>query len=530
MSVSDLGRLHGRYIDLSNRFKAAWTFHQFLQGLQKITLDGSLGSYSNDFQGIYNGLKEVSQNLNASTMGKALPQMEMVDRQLAAITKALVAEDERVGPALLRQFFQRVKNYDDNILTQLLKFYLFAFPSHPWGPDQLDKADFLVTKIGEESQGPQGPYLLRDRAKIRPVLSGLWQLVDHQGAGEGEIQNALAQIESIRGAIGRVTTFDDLTDQGLIKRSRQLKHSLGALFFEPEILLAVIETNLLLRNAVAKLYRQEERRIITDYQQIFELEKEVAVDTRLDQQLSEFHQRVERFENQLQSSDISVDEIAGLRQQVRELMPRLSGPGGGNDALDETNPVLDRSQLAGLEAALGRAEAAQYQSRGGSPVADANVAGVHPHLTSVFGEIIDALEGSDDGGPTRAVVVAPAIFSYRLEPREITAFRRLRGSEPADKDHERFILEAAALRSRIQGEVEEIRGILDDSAITREAPVYGRSRLTTSLAGLFQHRFDHLIDQAIVYGDLEEARHLQVLRMRLTREGAGLWLLVNKPY
>lgn len=529
MSVSDLGRLHTRYIDLSNRFKAAWTFHQFLQGLQKITLDGSLGSYSNDFQSIYTGLKDVSQNLNASTMGKALPQMEMVDRQLGAIFRSLVVEDERVGPALLRQFFQRVKNYDENILTQLLKFYLFAFPNHPWTPDQIDKADFLATKMGEEAQGPQGPFLLRDRSKVRPVLHGLWQLVPQEGIDQGAVHDALARIEALRGAIGRVATFDDLTQQNLIKRNRQLKHSLGAMFFEPEILIAVIETNLLLRNAVSKLYRQEERRIITDYQQIFELEKEVAVDNRLDQQLSEFHQRVQRFENQIQSSDISVEEVANLRQQVRELMPRLSGQGGGNESLDETNPVLDRGRFADLRVPAESSPAAADEladTTGGR----SRVGGVHAHVAEAYAELMEALGSSDAAAPPRAVAVMPALFPYRLEPREIIAYRRLRGAEPGDPEHERFILEAAALRIRIQNEVEEIRGILDDSAVTKEAPVYGRARLTTSLAGLYQHRFDHLLDQAVVYGDIDEARHLQVLRMRLTREGAGLWLLVNKPY
>jgi hypothetical protein len=522
MSVSDLGRLHTRYIELSNRFKAAWTFHQFLQGLQKITLDGSLGSYANDFQAIYNGLKDVSQNLNTASIGRALPQMEMVDRQLSTITRSLISEDQKVGPALLRQFFQRVKNYDDNILTQLLKFYLYVFPTHPWSPDQVDKADFLATKVGEEAQGPQGPYLLRDRAKVRPVLAGLWQLVQRDGLDEGQIHDALAQLEAMRGAIGRVASFDDLTGQSVIKRYRQFKHGLGAVFFEPEVLLSIVETNLLLRNAVAKLYRQEERRIITDYQQIFELEKEVAVDNNLDLQLSEFHQRVERFENQLQQSDFSVDDVANLRQQVRELMPRLSGR-TEEDPLDQTNPVLGGGSVRGAGAPV-RSVTQVGPPPTGQPT------GVHAHIQDAFERILEALSGTDDVTPPRAVAVSPAIYPYRLEPREIRAFRRLRGVEPGDHEHERFVLQAAALRSRIQEEVDEIRGILDDSSVTREAPVYGRARLTTALASQFERHFDHLVDQAVIRGELEEAQHLLVLRMRLAREGAGLWLLVNKPY
>ena len=71
MTVQELTVVHQRYIDLSDRFRAAWTFHQFLQGLQKIFLESAPGRYPADFQGLYNTLKDVSQNLNASEIVRA---------------------------------------------------------------------------------------------------------------------------------------------------------------------------------------------------------------------------------------------------------------------------------------------------------------------------------------------------------------------------------------------------------------------------------------------------------------------------
>ncbi|HSN87353.1 MAG TPA: hypothetical protein VL025_11380, partial [Thermoanaerobaculia bacterium] len=65
-TVQELGALHRRYADISNRFRAGWTFHQFLQSLGKSLLQRSEDPYSTDFQDLYASLKEISQSLNAS--------------------------------------------------------------------------------------------------------------------------------------------------------------------------------------------------------------------------------------------------------------------------------------------------------------------------------------------------------------------------------------------------------------------------------------------------------------------------------
>ena len=131
----------------------------------------------------------------------------------------------------------------------------------------------------------------------------------------------------------------------------------------------------------------------------------------------------------------------------------------------------------------------------------------------------------------KVAAFSPELFPYRLEPREVVAFRRLgRQEDGSNRDLESFLLWAAALRSRTQEEIEEIRGILDDTAVTRDAPVFERAKLTARLADLFVHRFDHEIAQTVLAGGAgEEARELQVLKMRLVRESAGLWLLIYKP-
>src|SRR3954469_18359779 len=114
-TVQELSVLHRRYSDLSHRFRAGWTFHQFLQSLGKSALRQVDDDFSSDFQNLYSGLKEVSQNLNASEGERMRSRLDIIDRRLTELMATLDDEDTRVTPDLLRQFFRRVKTYDEKI-------------------------------------------------------------------------------------------------------------------------------------------------------------------------------------------------------------------------------------------------------------------------------------------------------------------------------------------------------------------------------------------------------------------------------
>jgi hypothetical protein len=143
--------------------------------------------------------------------------------------------------------------------------------------------------------------------------------------------------------------------------------------------------------------------------------------------------------------------------------------------------------------------------------------------------MVEVLEGTDREAPPKSVTVLREVFPLRLEAREVTAYRRLSSNRPVDRELEQFVLESAALRQRINEEAEEIMGLLDESAVTRDAPVFSRARQTNRLADSFVQRFQHFMDQAIQDGNFAEAQGLQLLRMRLIRDFSGLWLLVNRP-
>ncbi|HEY7215322.1 MAG TPA: hypothetical protein VIC28_11865, partial [Thermoanaerobaculia bacterium] len=258
-TVQELSVLHRRYADTSHRFRAGWTFHQFLQSLAKTLLQHVEDPHSTEFQDLYNGLKEISQNLNASESEKVRHRLEAIDRRLTELIGALDAEDTKVTPDLLRQFFRRVKNYDEKILSQLVKFYLYVQRDGSWPEDRLDKVDFLLARLAEEVDDRTGELVLRSHGRLNEIFQGLWGQVGAEPPGDQVVEERRADIDALRHEMNEVENLDRLNDGGLIRRYRALKHSLGRLYFHPELLLAVQETNLVFKNRIQKLYRQEEQ-------------------------------------------------------------------------------------------------------------------------------------------------------------------------------------------------------------------------------------------------------------------------------
>jgi hypothetical protein len=459
-TVQELTVLHRRYSDLSHRFRAAWTFHQFVQSLEKSVLQRSSRDYSADFQMLYNELKEVSQNLNASENDRLRAKLDWLDRRLEELISALEAEDSKVAPYFLRQFFRRVKNYDEKILTQLVKFYVYVQEGREWAPDRLDKVDFLLTRLSEE-ENDSGVLVVRDSRRLTEIFQGL--------------------------------------------------------FFEPGLALAVQEANLGLKARIAKLYRQEERRIVSEYQRVFELEREVPVDGELDGELMEFRLEIERFEKQLQRDELRLDDLAQIRLRVRSLLPRLTAAHG-----------VGRTGNTG-SIRLGAADTGEYAA-----VALAHVRGTQNDLLGEHYErVVAALRETNPEMRPESVVLMPDLFPLRLEPREVVAYRRLFQPTECDRELEQFLLEAAALRVRINEEAQEITGILDETSVTGDAPVYGRARQTVRLADSYVWRFHHVLEDTLLLsgeGDQAEGRQINLLRMRLMRDYSGLWLLAYKPF
>lgn len=507
MSVQELNRVHRRYIRISNHFKSAWTFHQFVQGLRKTFPETGPSEYVADFQGLYGDLKQVSQNLAETTVEPAGRQLDQVRRGMAPTVQSLLASDDAVSPSLLRQFFQRVKNYDDKILTQLLKFYLYSQEGETWNFDRLDKADFLCTKLLTELNDPHETFVLRDQTSVRETVQGLWVALNAQPTPETELAHVAEELLALRQEISATESIDGLHQHKTVERYRDLKHSLGSRFFEPRILLKIMQTNLVLKNHIHRIYKRDEQRIVAEYQQVFELQRDVPIDVQLGEELDEFREAVERFEKQLQGDDVKLKEVAGLRAKVRRLVPKLSPP-------DDSSGYVP---LVELEEGHGREDR------------EPALPGIEDQLTEPYlQQIVEALEDTNPTADAKRIALQPELFSLGVGPREIKAYRRLYGGTKCDRIMEQHVLNSCALRARIEQDVEEIKGILDDSAVTQEAPIFQQARQTCAAADQFLRRIEHYIQRLVLLDDCREARSLVRLKMRLMRAYSGLWLLVYR--
>jgi hypothetical protein len=144
--------------------------------------------------------------------------------------------------------------------------------------------------------------------------------------------------------------------------------------------------------------------------------------------------------------------------------------------------------------------------------------GLEQHVRLVAPPTTGEFAGTAGGSPAAPLQLVLALGgSLAMQPEGDTAT-------------EKFLLEAAALRMKMNEEAAEITEILDETAVTRDSPVFERARRTTKLADGYVQRFGHLVDGAMRAGQFPEAQQLQLLRMRLIRDYSGLWLLVSRPF
>lgn len=511
MTTPDIAVLHRRYVDLASRFKSAWTFHQFLQGIQKFFTEVEIGRYPSDFQEIHATLKSIADNLNSGDGERLERQLDQVERQLAQMTGILAATDTRVSASLLRQFFDRVKNFDEQILAQMVRFYLANSPDGSLGGERQDKLDFLVSKLSEEMDRVTGLYVLRDRTRLRELFEGFWGVLAGIEIDAATLSRRRAQVDEFRRELTNLGSFEALTGSGFIQRYRDLKHEMGRYLFHPELLAAIVETNLAVKNKVRQYYRSEEQRILDESNRILELEGEVGSDAPLAAEISDLRQSMENLERSQQRDNVKLGELAMLRRQVGELAPRLEA------RRDQKVSVAD---LGGSSTPVG-VRASTVAAGAASPARSVAA----PHLQ----EILEALDATDAKDDPKAVALSRDVYHLRLEPREVVAYRNLHVKQSGDFEVESFLLDAAALRLRINQEAAEIAELLDETAVTKDAPVFERARATTRAADAVVQRFSSVIDVAVQDGNFVEAQQLQLLRMRLIRDYSGLWLLVNRP-
>ncbi|HSN69708.1 MAG TPA: hypothetical protein VLV48_10710 [Thermoanaerobaculia bacterium] len=510
MSVAEIGLLHARYVRLSDKFKAAWTYHQFASGVFKNLLQGEL-PYRVDFQALYDEIRRASDVIQSAASTSAGPMMDRADQQLQRAFPELLRADQAISASVLRRFFDGLKRQDEKILFNIIKFYLYA--GLGTSGDERDKLDFLFTRVGEDFVEERGEYSPKDTLELRKQFQGLVGVRPSPVASQDEMIRMIKAIRSVREEIQNVETFEQLTQADLLGRARAVKESLGEHFLLPDVLLAVVECNITAKNKFSRLYADEEKGILEESSRLLANEDAIArgfgeSNPDLLQEMERFKQAKQQFDDSRARHDVKHVVITRLKASMNNILAQLDR--GLEPSADETEEVPDAFLL--------EIERADSVSR---------IFGDDPFLAPYLGRIVQALEPLDQTASLEKLAQTGPAAALRLEPWEIGAFQKLYfGRGESDQD-EVFLLymRAAALRTRIEEQATRLSG--HGTGSPPDAAFLGAVKASLDSAKQLDLQFKDFLHEGVNLSNPRDLHRLYRSRLRLLRAFSGLWLIYD---
>jgi len=515
VSVVEVGAQHARYVRAADRFKSIWTYHQFATGVFKNFL-GSPPPYRADFQHIYDDIKGVAGKLNEAQLPNAITALDTIEIALTRASRILLIADEAIGPSLLRRFFEKLKQQDDAIIHHIIKFYFYADAIEG---DRRDKLDFLFTRIGEDFMVERNEFVSRESLEFRERLIALVSVLRAADALRDEVVRLIIAIRSMRDEILQVKTFDELTERHLLKNTRTFKHRVGDLYFNPDVLLAIIELNVVTKNRFLSLYEIEEQRILEDSQKL--MEHGVAIernfgDTNPDlvDEIARFREFKERFDELRAESNVKHDLISQMKASMSNILAQLDRGLEPDEltSIDELPAAFfaEQEQTESVAEKFGRDEV------------------LLPFLNRIASAIAPISATLTDEQLTEVVIVR----ELRLEPWEVAAYQKLfeRRDPEADEDNEELwtlYLRAAALRMKVDEEA-TILATAMAANVRPEGDLLSKAKQSLDSAKELDELFADFLQEAVYYSNPRILHQLYRSRFRLLRGFSGLWLIYDR--
>lgn len=505
MSVTEIGFLHGRYVRLSDRFKAVWTFNQFASGVYKNLIHQPV-PYRIDFQRIYDSIRSLSDLLHTSALREASAKMDLCERETIAISIPLVSADDAITPPVLRRFLDMLKQTDEKIIFNLVKFYLY---SDAVTGDRRDKLDFLFTKIGENFATERGTYWGRDSYDLRKQFQSMTSVRPLAKLDPEEVASAVRTVRELKDAIQEARDFDDLTRKRLLESVRELKHKIGDLYFQSEVLIAIVDCNLSTKSRFEKLYREEEQRILEDSQRLEAFEGAIrgeSSNNALIGEIDRFRLFKQEFDDSLARKNLKHNTVSQLRASMTNILAQLErGLEAGSVAPGPLRDFLQQAQQAEIV----------QRKFGADPL-------VHDALVRIIG----VLDTFDPFVSEEQVIHDPRVIELRMEPWEVAAYRKLYSGEPlfGDETEEMMVLllRAAALRLKMD---EEARTLIEIDPAEIDSSRLEAMQLDLDYARDQDRLFGDLLEQGIYFSEQHVVHRMYRSRFRLLRAFSGLWLL-----
>ncbi len=490
MSVEKLQLLHEDYIRLTERFKALWTFHQFLRGIGK-TFAPEAPEPSARFNGLYEEVRGLGQELSTLPPETVADRMHGLSGRLEAVAADLRDTDRRISPSLVRRFFDRIRPQDEKIAFYLLRYY---FSQSDVDEDVIDKVDFLATVAATGRPEPEATAT-RPRAAIRQLFesvtsSSVWPRIE-----SGMTPAIVRAFDELAADVTQAREFEQLLTERLLNNARTMKRRVATGLADPDILTAVAWCNLTTRSVFHRLYEREERRLDEATGRIADLERELVrggEDEAPPVEFRRFRESRVRFERLSTEGNIRAQHVLELKLAIGD--------------------VLDKFDISGLEAediddALELVEEVDASSE------DESFWG--PCLERILDPVASA-------SASPGAAWAEPIGALGLETWELEAARRTveAGAPPTDAD--RTLLRSAALRVRAEDQAEEFRSTGPGAAA---ADLLRAARGTIARCEAIDNALESL---ALESGGFEQARSRNRSRHRLRTAASALWLEVDR--
>lgn len=508
MSVAEIGQLHSRYVRLSDKFKAVWTFNQLVTGVFKNLLGRDV-PHDYDFQQLYEQIRKAGEAIQTASPSSAGPLMDRADTELDHAVGLLIATDAQVAPSILRRFFERLRRQDEKILFNVIKFYLYARAT---AGEQRDKLDFLLTRVAEVWVDERSEYAMKERSEFRRTIAGLLNGMEFRRVDPAVVADLAREFDNLRDQINGIDSFEELTSSSVLARGRELKQQVGEAYFEPDLLLSIIECNIATKNRFARLYQKEETRLVEDAQRLLENEQSIAHgfgedNPELLEEIGRFKEFKKVFDESRAESNVKHDLISSMKGSLARILARLE------ERFDPESDIEDIGADTFMEP---RDHDTVRERFGDDPV-------LQPFLV----RIISILESVDLDSSHSRIANDPAVQRLRLEPWEISAFEKLYWDRPrsaGERDDLLYLyVRGAALRLRID---EEARDLAESRS--RPAPeTLERVRETLERAREFDESFKGFLQEQIHAGS-NQVHRVYRSRLRLLRAYSGLWLIYDQ--
>lgn len=521
-AVPDPEAISQAYGRLSTKFKTLWTFHQFLQGVHRTSLRGGTGP-TVSFAPLYEQIKRIKETKGVEPAADTRAAMARLDGQLDTLHATLAEDDRQISPSAMRQFFERVKAGDEELLLSILKFYYYA-PT--LSPDEMDKVDFLLTRLGTTA-GDGGEAELRPAQELQKLSEALLSLMVRPRAEAAEVKSVVSLLDILRRDLEACERFEDLSKRGTLENIRTLKHRMGRAFYDSEVMQAILSSNVAVKKKFQLLYKEEEKRILSASHEVLEKEKDLEKDARFmspefREDLERFRKDKDEFEKASRRRGVRPRDVKRLKESLHKLLAHLDPA-----AADEFDVGSDSTAGAG---ARRRKEAV---SKGATPLPIRRDAGSgiawRAETDRVTSETARRLFASVDLlGSDPQSGVSPR--GARLEAWEVRSALRIASKEKdtePPRERDRLFFNAAVLRQRMDEEAQKLRDLVgevgdssaSESTLQPAARCLARAR---EIDGLFRKA----LAVAESEGD-EPWSQLTRSRFRHLRAFAGLWLLYD---